>query len=196
MELNKKEFGKEYYDRYYKESEGYKLHYSKLKYYGMWKVAVGLCRNKVFEIGCGSGQFANMVSDAKKEYYGFDISKEAIGIAVSLNLPCTQFDIREFGHYIRYPQGYDTYIAFEILEHVKDDLGLLMRIPDKKFTIFTVPTFDYKSHVRLFKNETEIIQRYKDIIKFTEIEKFDKWFLCYGTRRVSSCGGRCGKVCR
>ena len=190
MELNKKEYPAEYYDKYYANSEGYRLHYTKLPYYGMWKVAVGLCKETVFEIGCGSGQFANMVSDAKKEYYGFDASKEAIGLATDLKLPYTQFAIKDFREFIKYP-NYETYVAFEILEHVKDDLGLLMRIPDKKFTIFTVPDFDYKSHVRLFKTEAEIIKRYKEVIGFIEIEKFDKWWLCYGVKKLSKCTGRC-----
>jgi SAM-dependent methyltransferase len=194
MELNKKEFPKEYYDNYYKESKGYRLHYSKLPYVKMWERAIELCGDKIFEIGCGSGQFANMVSDAKKEYYGFDISSEAVGLATDLKLPYTQFDVRRFNDYIKYPGGYDTYIAFEILEHVKDDLGLLMRIPDKKYTIFTLPDFDYGSHVRLFKTDVEIVGRYKGIIGFIDIEKFDKWFLCYGIRKVSLCAGRCGRA--
>jgi len=193
MELNKEEFTKEYYDKYYKESEGYRLHYSKLPYVKIWERAVELCGDRIFEIGCGSGQFANMISDVKKEYCGFDVSSEAVKLATSLNLPYTQFMIRDYNHFIKYPGSYDTYVAFEILEHVKDDLGLLMRVPDKKLTIFTVPTFDYESHVRLFKTEVCIIQRYKGIIGFIDIEKFDKWFLCYGIKNSTNCMGGCGK---
>ena len=192
MELNKKEFGREYYDKYYANSDGYKLHYSELKYFDMWKEALSLCGRKIFEIGCGSGQFANLVIDNGRNYCGFDISREAVKIAISLGLDNAEFWVKDFRGFKIYPDNYDTYIAFEILEHVKDDRGLLTRIPIDKLVIFTVPTFDYKSHVRLFKNEKEILGRYADIIRIKRIKLFnEKWFLCHGNRRIPICKGSC-----
>lgn len=194
MELQKEEYNKEYYDNYFKTSKGYRLHYSELDYYPMWQKALRMCGNRVFEIGCGSGQFANMVSDAKKEYYGFDISSEAIRLATGLNLPYTQFWVKSYMEFIQYPGGYDTYVAMEILEHVKKDRELLMKIPNGKLTIFTVPTFDYESHVRYFKSKHEILDRYGDIIVIIKIRLYEnKWFLCHGIRKVSIRPGCCGR---
>jgi len=188
--LKKEEYPKEYYDNYFKNSEGYRLHYSELDYYPLWKRAVRICGNKIFEIGCGSGQFANMVSDAKKEYFGFDISSEAISIATSLKLPYTQFAVRSFEDYIAYPGGFDTYVAFEVLEHVKDGQGLLMRIPEGKMVIFTVPNFDYRSHVRYFTSKKEILDRYGYIVAIIKIQFDNKWFLCHGIRKNITCQRR------
>lgn len=191
MELKKKEFPKEYYDKYFRDSKGYRLHYSELDYYPLWKKAIRFCGQKVFEIGCGSGQFANMVSDAKKEYFGFDISSEAIRLATSLKLPYTQFAVKSFEDYIAYPGGFDTYVAMEILEHVKDDHGLLMRVPEGKMVIFTVPNFDYKSHVRYFTSKKEILDRYGYIVAIIKITGFNnKWFFCYGIRKNITCQRR------
>ena len=197
MELSKKEFSKEYYDKYYAESEAYHWHYSKLVHYPMWEEAIKLCGDNIFEIGCGSGQFANMVSDAKKNYMGFDASSEAIKIAMGLNLTYAHFDIRGFEDYVIYPTDYDTYVAFEILEHVKNDRGLLERIPNGEPVIFSVPNFDYASHVRLFENEKVIKERYKDLVNIKNICKFNTqtkgkwWYLCHGTKKKDSCIG-CG----
>ena len=197
MELNKKELSKEYYDEYYLDSEAYHWHYSKLVHYPMWEKALSLCGDKVFEIGCGSGQFANMVSDAKKGCFGFDASSEAIKIAMGLNSPYAYFDIKGFEDYVIYPIDYDTYVAFEILEHVKNDRGLLDRIPHGKLVLFSVPNFDYASHVRIFENEKVIYQRYSDLVDIKNIHIFNTetkgkwWYLCYGIRKEDACVG-CG----
>ena len=192
MELNKKEKTADYYDDYYKNSKGYKLHYSKLDHYKMWEKAIFLIGEKetIFEIGCGSGQFADMATDHGYNYFGFDFSYQAIKIAKSLRLSCAIFTVANILDWKEFPHM-DIYIIFEILEHIKDDIGILKRIPKGKPVLFSVPNFDYASHLRVFKDSAEILKRYSNLIKIKDIYKFNTvtkgkwWYLCYGKRNKS-----------
>ena len=189
MGLNKKEESASYYDECYSNSTAYRLHYSKLPHYAMWKRAMLLVGNKknIFEIGCGSGQFGNLATDYGKDYWGFDFSRTAIEIAESLKLSNATFKVADIRDWNEFP-SFDIYVTFEVLEHIKDDRGALYRIPEGKQVLFSVPNFDYASHIRIFKNQASILGRYSDLVKINGIYKFNTategkwWYLCNGVR--------------
>ena len=73
---------KEYYNDIYVNTDHYSFHYKKSEYYKLWSEVLNLIDGSVFEIGCGTGQFAHMLHDNNiKEYVGVDFSDKAIDIA-------------------------------------------------------------------------------------------------------------------
>lgn len=144
---------------------------------------------KIIEIGCGSGQFAGMLFDnGYINYIGYDFSAVAIDLAKKRNPEfCGNFlvqDIRE----VNFSDPFNTglYVCFEVLEHLKDDIGILKSLPQGSTLLFSVPNFDSFNHVRKFNGLKDIVERYGDcidIIKFQKIPSKYKdkcWFLLQG----------------
>jgi len=181
MELNKEEKDANWYNNYYNLVKS--DHYSKSVYYPMWIKALELIKDKqkILDIGCGRGEFGQMVVESRKKYTGFDFSKVAINEAKNLKLKDAYFFIGNIENKSLY-KDYDIYILLEVLEHVTNDKRILRNIKIGKDIIFSVPDFDYASHVRLFNNKEEILNRYSSLIKIKNIYKFNMRFLCYAIK--------------
>ena len=161
MEQNNK-----WYDEAYKISEEYKKEPEKSIYINVWNKAITLIKNeRVIDFGCGSGQFAKLLlSNGKRFVYGVDFSNEAIKIAQTLNPEHRRmFVVRDLLKPFKVP-ALDLVICFEVLEHITNDLAVIKKIPSGKRFIFSVPNYDYKSHVRKFDSEAEVLMRYSDLI--------------------------------
>ena len=66
----------------------------------------------------------------------------------------------------------EVYVMLEVLEHLTRDIDVLQKIPSGKEVVFSVPSFDDPSHVRMFTRE--IVQwRYRDLIKLQNITRFN-----------------------
>jgi len=144
----------------------------------------------VLEWGCGTGQFAQMLTESKQvRYLGIDYSQEAIRQAKAVN-PGLNFlcdDIFKVKIAI-----VDTIVAFEVLEHCQNDIGLVSIIPRGKKIVFSLPDFTAANHYRYFKNKKEIRDRYPRLeLKFFKEFKLirNKYgdqntiFLCVGVKR-------------
>lgn len=172
------EHGFQYYDNIYRESESYSGHFSGSPYFDLWKKVLPIIPKtiNIIEIGCGTGQFAQMLlEDRQQPYIGIDISPEAIKIArkrpgIFEIQSCYDYRINQIGSFV---------VALETLEHI-DDLRFLNNIPLGVEILFTVPDFNDPAHVRYFKNITEIVFRYHQKINFSYIEKRERWFICKG----------------
>ncbi|MFH1482485.1 MAG: class I SAM-dependent methyltransferase [Patescibacteria group bacterium] len=64
--------------------------------------------------------------------------------------------------------NFDVFVCLEVLEHINSDLTIIEQIPKGKDLIFSVPNFDAKGHVRIFKNKNEIKNRYMNLLKFDD----------------------------
>ena len=113
------------------------------------------------EIGCGSGQFAELLNrDIDVTYTGMDISTTAIKHAESEN-----WRVLNLSSMMRLISplldgDYDTVVCTEVLEHLERDLDLVQRIRPGSRRLCTVPNFPYISHVRHFENEEQVSARY------------------------------------
>lgn len=185
------------YDQIYKTggyNQAYFKHYSETPYIDMWnkalEIIIGLDNPKIIDIGCGPGQFANLLFDnGITDYKGIDFSREAIQLAKDRNINFSNlFTIDDIYTTNIFNDSYNTAILFEVLEHVEDDLSILNRIKSKTKILLSVPNFHSKNHVRFFKNATEIVNRYNNIIEIEDIYTFNinsinKLFLVIGTKR-------------
>ncbi|ONI44405.1 hypothetical protein AN640_05605 [Candidatus Epulonipiscium fishelsonii] len=174
------EFNSKVYDISYKEG-GYNgiyfKHYKDTPYYGTWKEAIRklifLNRNiSIIDIGCGVGQFANMLFDyGFTNYKGLDYSQEAINMAQQTNTEHkSKFQCGDALIHSIFEENYNLVILFEILEHVNADIKLMQRISKNSKVLFSVPNFPSKYHVRYFENKKEVVNRYKPYIKILDIQ--------------------------
>lgn len=173
-----------YYDEVFEHSEKYHVGYSDSPYWTLWTQVIQLIREygyqSIFEIGCGTGQFAKYLYDLEyREYLGFDFSGKAVEIARGkCPLPFFVGDANERSNY---QGGYDVYVAIEVMEHVPDDIRLLRNIGEGGRVIFTLPDFGSRGHVRWFRSAREIRRRYYRFVDLQEIVPVGRFFVCVGT---------------
>ena len=195
-----KEKNSNFYDELFESggwNETYFKHYSETHYYEIWLKALELVLKidnpNIIEIGCGPGQFANLLFDNGIKYYrGIDFSKEAIKYAKIRNDRYKDlFGVENAYTTNIFNEEYNTVIIFEVLEHVDEDLKILSRIRENSNILFSVPNFNSEGHVRWFNSKQEIIERYKEYIDFEDILSFsvgaiNKIFLIKGKIRSKS----------
>lgn len=163
-------YSPESYDAIYRDSEKYKCHYTKSVYYPLWLSSLKYISGSVIELGCGTGQFAQMIDDnLNSPYTGIDFSEVAIDRAKRVN-PSLEFICTDI--FLADTSPYDTVIAFEVLEHIEDDLELPESLKQGHKIIFSVPDYMSKNHYRCFKSKDDIRSRYQMLIIFN-IEKFE-----------------------
>ena len=155
------------------------MHYSKSGNYKLWEIALSWIDSfeNILEIGCGAGQFAHMACDYGFMYFGFDFSKKGIELCKALKEEYN-FDAafwRGNAKEISY-EYHDVFVCFSVLEHIKDDLSVIKRIPSGERFIFIVPSFDDIRHVRSFENKKAIYERYGDLLDIQKIIKYKPKF--------------------
>ena len=154
------------YDKIYTNSPEYAKHYNNSVYYPIWKIAAKWVREPVLDIGCGPGQFAELLyNHGIKKYEGWDISEVAIGMAKAKTLGFDFVCVDALGLHIS--SHYQTVILLEVLEHIEQDLELVEQIPAGMQVIFSVPNFHSATHVRIFDSHQSAIERYKDLLNIT-----------------------------
>lgn len=154
----------------------YHRHYKQSFYYPSWQQAMSylLPLNRdtsILEIGCGPGQFANMLFDnGFTNYIGFDYAAEGVALAKQNNPErANQFVVGDAFQTELMEKEYGLVICFEVLEHVQNDLELLQRIRPGTQMLLSVPNFNDPYHVRFFKNEGEVRERYSQVIRISDV---------------------------
>ncbi len=184
-----------YYDDLFKKSPRYRDSYKNSIYLQGWQKAIDWCTSlgkdelRILEIGCGTGQFAEMLKDNNiRSYQGFDFSSEAIEVAKK-RIPNWEdkFCVSDiFASNAFNTIDYNVVCAFEVLEHINNDIDCLNRIKTGSSVIFSVPNFWDPAHVRVFKDTLDVIDRYKEIIHFDDSFVVSiphaKWFYLKGTK--------------
>ncbi len=100
---------------------------------------------KILEIGCGTGNLLNLLSNHDFELYGSDYSKDYLIKAKQKNpdIEFFQGDLTDTNMWSKHQQAYDSIICSEVLEHLEDDLKALQIINSLLKTngvlIITVP---------------------------------------------------------
>jgi len=103
---------------------------------------------KILEVGCGTGNLVQFLSDKNLEIMGTDYSNVYLEKARKKN-PNVEFfkaDLLHKEEWNSFKNSFDSVIASEVIEHIEDDLAALKTInsllkPDG-ILVLTVPAFD------------------------------------------------------
>ncbi|MFP3886606.1 methyltransferase domain-containing protein [Priestia filamentosa] len=181
-----------FYDDVYKQgghNQMYHKHYKQSIYYPIWTKTIDLldetANAEIIDIGCGVGQFANLLFDhGFLQYKGLDFSTEAIAVAKEVNPTFEEKFVVDNAYTTNvFSEPYNVVILFEVLEHLAGDIEVIDKIRTGTNVLLSVPNFDSVSHVRYFKSEQEIRERYSKLLDIKNIHTFkisaqNKIFLC------------------
>ena len=131
--------------------------------------------SKVYDMGCGPGLFAQCLQETHHVYgyIGIDFSGVAIEKACkrfgaeNQKYQFVQKDLRKVEPITL--DRHATIICMETLEHIENDLGVIALWPSGAEAIISLPTFKDASHIRIFEQDTDIIERYKDYFDFRDV---------------------------
>ena len=204
LRRKKKSFERDtyFYDDIYRTGGhlgSYHLHYSESPYLRVWQrgleIIASLGQPDVLDIGCGPGQFANLLYDnGVTAYTGIDHSAEAVKLARQ-NVPALEdkFIVGDVFSPGILPKCFDITVLFEVLEHMERDLDLLALFPGGKRVLFSVPSYSSPSHVRRFKTSQSVMKRYQKIVDIISLDVFQDCpeegktiYLVYGTMKSHS----------
>jgi len=127
----------------------------------------------VLEVGCGSGVLAEMLIDSGVSYHGFDFNSIAVEKARTRNGIGKHY-IADATDPASYKHDYDGIVCCEVLEHINEDLQTIRLWKPGTFCVCSVPNFDYPTHVRFFRGESEVIERYCKLLNIERIERLAK----------------------
>ena len=141
---------KENYNQFYKKY-GPNVHSNPERFLAL----SNLCKGRVLDIGCGTGDLADFT---KKEYKGVDISDVAIKMALEHKRPKASYAIADFTQPFEMNDfPFDTAVMAEFLEHIDDDrivfLNLKKWLKKDGRIIISVPNGDRvqdPNHLRQF----------------------------------------------
>lgn len=157
-ELSKSEKAADYYDRLASSDVS--------RYEEIYKLVGEWAQGRVLDIGCGIANLQHYIEN----YSGFDFSPESIRLANTNKVWVGNAYDESF-------DGYDTYVAIEVLEHL-DDLRLIRKLPKGKTLIFSVPSFSDPGHIRSY-NKDNISQRLDGLLNIDLQVRFNmrggKW---------------------
>jgi len=161
------------YDEIYRSSEEYRADFRDSVYFPVWSRVCALIPRSasVLDIGCGPGQFAEMLNDRGiASYLGLDISEEAIRMARD-RLP--QFEVAASDALcdpMVAQSKADVIVCMEVLEHIDEDLALIERFPSGRQVVLTVPNFPSPGHVRWFSTPSDVAKRYVGALETCNVD--------------------------
>ncbi|PQK79913.1 hypothetical protein CG428_00640 [Pantoea ananatis] len=133
------------------ENELLKLRFLQDEHHHRYTYVSQFAKGTVVDCACGIGYSASILltNPEVKNYYGFDVDRDAISYAQNQNIERAKFD---YGSIMSLPfedQSIDTFISLETLEHLEYPENALIEIkrvlkPDGIF-ICSVPTESYEA---------------------------------------------------
>lgn len=155
-----------YYDAVYSKDNHYREDGSELEAATHFALICDLLAEEavesVLDIGCGPGQFAQYLrSRSDVPYTGIDYSPIAIELARERQVAGAVFQVLDItADDLPSTTSTTAIVCTEVLEHVRDDIALISKIPVGRTCYFSVPNFDTFGHVRHFDDEGGVRDRY------------------------------------
>lgn len=98
------------------------------------------------EVGCGQGEFINVLTRFPVEVYGIENKADLVELAKNKGLNVEQGFITD-EKIQNNPRKYDVFLSFNFLEHQPDPNGMLQaiynKLTDDGMGLITVPSFEY-----------------------------------------------------
>jgi len=144
-------------------------------YAGLFQAMLGLIARRgvtsVLEVGCGTGLFAElMINQTGVAYRGFDVSPTGVAYAQA-RLPKAALFVGDALSPESYRGAFDCIVCSEVLEHIPGDRDAVALWPRGTFCVCSVPNFDYPTHVRVFRTEQAVRERYGDALDIQTITR-------------------------
>src|SRR5258706_1249035 len=163
-----------YYESFYRGRTIYDLPPAQSPYSPLFKRIIAQLNAgpavRVLEVGCGSGALASLImARTAADYHGFDFSATAVAKAVARTGRPDAFYVADATDGASYGLDYDTVVCTEVLEHIEGDKGAIGLWGPNTRCICSVPNFDYDGHVRFFRTEAEVRNRYHDVIAIDHV---------------------------
>lgn len=119
----------------------------------MREMALGWIQDEgdIIELGCSNGNFAELLFKKNiLNYCGIDILNDKINEAKRrlLKMKFIRCDITKHLYLL---SDAKTFVSFQCLEHIENDLDILKSLTPKANVIISVPNSPYKGHVRWFE---------------------------------------------
>ncbi|MCF6353719.1 MAG: class I SAM-dependent methyltransferase [Candidatus Polarisedimenticolaceae bacterium] len=157
------------FDLPYKRSPYYPL------YQEVFRTIKRLGADNVLEVGCGTGGLAHfLLEKTLLQYHGFDFSEVAVNKAIQRTGRKDLFNVGDATFASSYPDSYEAIICTEVLEHVPEDRKIIEHWAKGTKIICSVPNFDSRYHVRVFKTDAEVCERYGDLIDIDSVSQIKK----------------------
>ena len=174
-----------YYDKVFATSEHYSINRSGYDciYTPMFNHVVSLLApiDRIVELGCGTGQLAEMIIDKGYRYLqGVDFSSEAVRVAQE-RCPTAKFSESDLNDYA-FRLNYNTVVATEVFEHIENDLEILGKIKKYAKVILSVPEYDSAGHVRFFPTKADVEARYGHLFSEYTINKIGRIYILNGIK--------------
>ena len=187
------EVTREYYDEIYVASEKYTSGYQDSIYLPVWEKVQEVIRannlSAVVDIGCGPGQFAEYLLQSLPgvAYTGHDYSRTAISNARQRCPRASFVESDVLAEDAPFQAEADVFVMLEVLEHIEQDLTILEKVPAGQWLILSVPNFDSFGHIRFFKDEAEVLDRYgpyvdEPLVQTVDLGGRSRIFLVSGVR--------------
>jgi 2-polyprenyl-3-methyl-5-hydroxy-6-metoxy-1,4-benzoquinol methylase len=171
-EKNNEEMTAEEYDNYFAERRKKKTRKTRMKNQmkrsKLYKTAAKFLSGSkaVIELGCGDGILTKFL-DEGIDYVGIDFAKSQIEMAKKY-YPDRTFILADVKKWVMRSNEY-SYACLEVLEHIKDDLSVVEKIPKGARFVFSVPSASSAyTHVRYFESFDEIYDRYGEYLIFQD----------------------------
>lgn len=130
------------------------------RYEKIYELVGEWAQGAVLDIGCGVAKLQYHIEN----YSGFDFNTECVKMA-------NTDKVWKGSAYTEDLDGYDTYVALEVLEHL-DDIRLIERLPAGKFFVFSVPSFAADSHLRTYTEEG-LRERFSRLMNIGQTVRFN-----------------------
>lgn len=106
----------------------------------------GLEGKKIIEIGCGQGEFLQMLQEFPVQGFGIEHKADLVAKAREKGLKVWQ-DFADNGDHAIDGAPYDVFLSFNFLEHQPDPNGMMQciyrNLAEGGYGLITVPNFDY-----------------------------------------------------